>query len=204
MISSRFLVPLALMFTMTAPVAVMADASSLNTAVFGVGAVRDGTGQPIVRFVETSTKPESDAPRITRFRISRPATFSVSSPPSGVSLGRIQYDLGPRTLPAAQCCRTLSLRRRATRLGDGRYVLASARGARLVLSTRSRSSFLTLTLPSRAHNVSMIFKGAGARIFDVRGSCQSQRFTGYFTTATGVVHNTSTINARGLRAAALC
>jgi hypothetical protein len=199
----RFALAIALVGAMALPAAVL-GATPART-LLAVGATHNARQQPTITFEESSPDRESTSPPITRFRVSRPASFAVKAPTSGVTLGRLQYSIGPHTLAASKCCRTLSLRRHSS-LGGGRYVLADANGTRLVLSTSSHASFLTVTLPSRAYDVTISFNGAGARLFAASGSCKTQTFTGYFTTsAAGTVqHSTASMDARTLRVGRLC
>ena len=100
---------------------------------------------------------------LDRPRLHKPADHAASRQPP--SLVRRQDPERPASRSGAcstasgrtpwlrsKCCRTLTLRRHSS-LGGGRYVLADANGTRLVLSTSSRTSFLTVTLPSRAYDV---------------------------------------------------
>lgn len=160
---------------------------------------------PTVTFRENPAQSDAAPPRIRRMDVGRPARVSVATPPSRRTLGTLSYEIGERTQPASEIKRKVSLRRRAT-LSGGRYELANFRGARVVLATRSRTGFLTITLPTRARYVTLSLRGRGARLLNVRGSCTSQRFTARFVTVPSnkVVRDSSMISSRALRSAGLC
>ena len=194
---------LALVSAMALPAAVLG--ATPKRTLLAVGATHDAKQQSIVTFEESSTDRESTSPPITRLRVSRPASFAVKAPQTGIALGRVRYSIGPHTLGASKCCRTLSLRRHSS-LGNGRYVLADAYGTRLVLSTASATSFLTVTLPARAYDVTISFKAAGARLFRVSGACRTETFTGTFTpsTSNAAQHSTASMSTHTLHVARLC
>ena len=177
-------------------------AQSSDEPALSINAFSNKNG-PTVTFRENPARSEGAAPTLRKMEIGRPSRVSVSAPPSGRALGTLSYRVGASTQSANAVERKVDLRR--TALGNGRYELASDRGARVVLSTRSRSAFLSITLPSSAHSITLSLRGAGARLLDVRGSCASQAFTARFVTSTGtVVRGSSTVSARSLRSAGLC
>ncbi|MEJ7785141.1 MAG: hypothetical protein WKF96_10090 [Solirubrobacteraceae bacterium] len=202
MTTIRFITTVAALTIMTAPAIALAQSDEVEPRL--LASAFNDNGGATVRFLENPSDLEAAAPRIREMRIGRPARVSVSTPPAGRTLGTLTYEIGPRTLPADELRRKITLRRRVA-LGGGRYSLASAGGARVVLSTRSRSAFVTATLPSRARYVTIRFTGAGARLFDVRGACTSQRFTARFAPVNGsVVRTSSAISSSNLRKTKLC
>lgn len=189
--------------TMAVGTTAIASAQTTNVEPrLQASAFNSGAGAT-VRFLENPSNGEAAAPRIRGMRITRPARVSVRTPPSGRTLGSLTYEIGPRTLPADELRRKITLRRRVA-LGNGRYSLGSSRGARVVMSTRSRN-FVTVTLPSRARYVTLRFTGAGARMLEVRGRCSAQRFTARFTPVTGsAIRHSDSIPASSLRRTGLC
>ncbi|MDP2710675.1 MAG: hypothetical protein Q8O56_05605 [Solirubrobacteraceae bacterium] len=154
-----------------------------------------GSG-PTVIFREESSQSDRPTPRVKQMDIGRPARMSVRAPPSGRSLGTLSYEIGPRTQPAREIQREVTLRRRVA-LGNGRYSLANSRGARVVISTRSQSTFVQINLPTQARSVTLRLRGDGARLLTLRGGCTGQRFTARFVTPDNEVHrSSSTVSTR--------
>lgn len=177
-------------------------AQSRDKPALSVNAFSNKNG-PTVTFRENPARSEGVAPTLRKMELGRPSHVSVSAPPSSRVLGTLTYRVGASTQPASTVERKVNLRR--TALGNGRYELASYRGARVVLSTRSRSAFVSITLPSRARSITLSLRSAGARLLHVRGGCASQAFTARFVTSRGtVVRDSSTVPARLLRSAGLC
>lgn len=199
----RMITTVAALAVAAAPAVAFAQRDDVEPRLLA-SAFKNSSG-PTLRFVENPSNLDAAAPQIRKMQIGRPARVSVSRPPTGRALGTLTYEIGPRTLPADELRHKITLRRRVA-LGGGRYSLANADGASVVLSTRSRSAFATVKLPSRAQYVTLRFTGAGARLFDVRGACTKQRFTARFTPETGsAVRTSSTIySSRRLRQTGLC
>lgn len=159
---------------------------------------------PTVRFIEEGGHPERNAPVIGRMEIIRPSRVLVRRPPTGKGLGQLEFFVGPGICPTCEDRRVLKLRR-VRSLGDGYYLLAEGFGARVVLSTRFRTRFLTVSLPEGSRNVSVSLKGAGARLLAFNCSQRSPFvFEGRFTQPTDVDRHTPQISRMRVNRAGLC
>lgn len=154
-------------------------------------AFRTGSGTPTLRFQQSS------GARVFQMEVQRPTRFSVEKPAGGRSLGRLEYRRADNERVR------VSLRRRGTLLNN-RYLLVDSRGVRVVMSTRSRARFLTLVANSRISDVKISFRGRATRMFDVRGRCTSQRFSGRFRLLGDNAQDDDTTSARSLRRTGLC
>lgn len=156
---------------------------------------------PVVAFRAISATIRTPAPEVSAIRINRPSHVSVALPPASGSLGYLRFTVDGPSGPAV---RRVGLRRRAA-LGDGRYTLANSAGARVVLSTRTTTSFLRVNLPPGSRAVTLSLAGRGARLLRVRGACTTQTFTaGFSLPSERTVLHRDTIVPKRLRAAGLC
>lgn len=187
---------------LAAGVSPIAGAQDGRRVMLGTDAFQTPSG-PIVKFTEFSSEREMNAPVIRRMQVARPDSVAVRTPPAKTSLGRLEFFVGPRTCPTCDDRRVLTLRRGRS-LGHGAYVLAHGHGARVVLSTRSRSRFLDVSLPGGSRNVVLVLKRAGARLLQFSCSQGGPAFTGRFTQASDIDRDTSTLSRRRIQRAGLC
>ena len=157
---------------------------------------------PTLRLAEVPQDPNGSAGVISAMRVRRPSATSVAAPRLGARLGTLEFFIGPATAPSSPGRRELVLRRKAS-LGNGKFVIGRASGARVVLSTRDRSAFLRISLPEGAQNVTATLKGDGARLLKLSG-CGTVRFAARFTLRSGSVSDGDSIPGTRLRKAGLC
>lgn len=180
----------------------VAYAEDSERVFLGADAFRTSSG-PTVRFVEGGGDPNANAPVIGLMEVIRPSSVLVRRPPTQTALGQLEFFVGPRTCPTCADRRILKLRR-VRSLGNSYYLLAEGFGARVVLSTRYRTRFLTVSLPDGSRNVSVSLKGQGAGLLSFNCSRSGFIFEGRFTQPTDVDRDTEKISRLRVNRAGLC
>jgi hypothetical protein len=175
-------------------------AQSPTRPVLGASAFVNANGST-VSFLADASEIKSDPLGLRRMAIGRPGGVSLRTPPSRATLGFVRFKVGD---PSSPVTRKVALKRRVA-LGSGRYSLASSDGVRVVLSTRSRSAFISMVFLAEARTIRLSLTGQGARLLRSR-RCIPQTFDARFETPSGrVFHDEeATIPSRILRRARLC
>jgi hypothetical protein len=191
----------ALAISCGAAVPLVAVAAPGSHVALEADAIRTPSG-PVVRFTEGDTDPDANAPIVRSLRITRPGSVGVAVPQVGETLGGLNFFIGPHTCQTCPERRSLGLAR-VRSLAGGSYVVGSGRGARVVLSTRDRSRFLRVTLPTGARNVVISLTRTGARLLRFP-RCETVRFGARFELREGATTDGDPISGRRLRRAGLC
>lgn len=159
-----------------------------------------GTAGPQLSFFQATDRYGGDSPTIERFQVIRPAEVRVTAPPSAVTLGSLYFYDSPRT--ATNVGQFVPLRRMRS-LGNGDYLLASRAGIRVTFSTRYRTRFIDVSVPSGTRNVAVYLTGRGARLLRPV-KCATASFEGRFTGSQGVTRDADYIPGQQFRRAKLC